>query len=272
MGEVEENNDAARLRRTRLLRGIRKMRLERAILLESLAKRMRKNGAGGAIGTGYDEDSEDSSDNPPTVGSQPAPSGLHSSIKPQERPLRTKKSHRRAVASPPPGGLSQQQPLPSASSQPPPTSYLNTPLAPAPESDRPSAAEPITSPAAPHATRPPPPKELFIQHMVLQALPELQDPEYSDARREDLEIRYEQAWPALSDEDKSEWHRMYEDRMEQYTRSEDQRKKAMNAEWRKAKQHGKADSGDDVEMQEVMDERGDREGNGSQRSFATVNR
>ena len=64
--DVEESNDAARLRRVRLIRGIHKMRLERAILLDTLEKRMRKNGAEGALGI-YDEESEDSSDSPPTV-------------------------------------------------------------------------------------------------------------------------------------------------------------------------------------------------------------
>lgn len=68
MNEVEESNDAYRLRKVRLMRGIRKMRLERAFLLETLGKRMRKNGHGvnGLNGT-YDEDSEGSSDGPPTV-------------------------------------------------------------------------------------------------------------------------------------------------------------------------------------------------------------
>ena len=63
MNEVEEHNDALRLRKTRLERGIRKMRLERAILLDTLAKRMKKNGADGL----YDEESEGSSEGPPTV-------------------------------------------------------------------------------------------------------------------------------------------------------------------------------------------------------------
>ena len=68
MNEVEESNDAYRLRKVRLMRGIRKMRLERAFLLETLGKRMRKNGQGvnGLNGT-YDEDSEGSSEGPPTV-------------------------------------------------------------------------------------------------------------------------------------------------------------------------------------------------------------
>ena len=66
MNEVEESNDAFRLRKVRLLRGIRKMRLERAILLENLSKRMKKNGVGGPNAV-YDDDSEGSSEGPPTV-------------------------------------------------------------------------------------------------------------------------------------------------------------------------------------------------------------
>ena len=66
--EVEESNDQFRLRKVRLLRGIRKMRLERAYLLEILGKRMKKNGSGGTGDPAYyDEDSEGSSDGPPTV-------------------------------------------------------------------------------------------------------------------------------------------------------------------------------------------------------------
>lgn len=68
MNEVEESNDVYRLRKVRLLRGIRKMRLERAFLLEILGKRMRKNGIGGNGPHGfYDEESEGSSEGPPTV-------------------------------------------------------------------------------------------------------------------------------------------------------------------------------------------------------------
>lgn len=69
MTEVEENNDAFRLRKVRLTRGIRKMRLERAYLLENLGKRMKKNGNSSIDGLQgvYDEDSEGSSEGPPTV-------------------------------------------------------------------------------------------------------------------------------------------------------------------------------------------------------------
>ena len=68
MTEVEENNDACRLRKTRLTRGIRKMRLERAYLLDILGKRMKKNGGSvDAFHGFYDEDSEGSSEPPPSV-------------------------------------------------------------------------------------------------------------------------------------------------------------------------------------------------------------
>lgn len=63
MAEVEQNNDSFRLRKNRLLRGIRKMRLERSLLLHELGKRMRKNGVNGY----WDDQSEGSSEGPPTV-------------------------------------------------------------------------------------------------------------------------------------------------------------------------------------------------------------
>jgi hypothetical protein len=57
MMEVEEANDASRVRLDRMKRGIEKMRLERAFLLEQLAKRTSTNV----------EDSEGSPSPPPTV-------------------------------------------------------------------------------------------------------------------------------------------------------------------------------------------------------------
>jgi len=66
MNEVEEANDAARLRLARLNRSIQKLRLERAFLLEQLAKRTSTNV----------EDSEGSPSPPPTVR-VPCPSSAH---------------------------------------------------------------------------------------------------------------------------------------------------------------------------------------------------
>lgn len=55
--EVEEANDAARLRLTRIRRQVEKLRIERAFLLEQLSKRTSTNV----------EDSEGSPSPPPTV-------------------------------------------------------------------------------------------------------------------------------------------------------------------------------------------------------------
>ncbi|KAI1505413.1 hypothetical protein F5X99DRAFT_367892 [Biscogniauxia marginata] len=68
--EIEDENDAYRLRLNRLKRQIQKSRLERAILLEQIAKRTSTNV----------EDSEGSPSPPPT---------------PQDKPLRTKRGHRK---------------------------------------------------------------------------------------------------------------------------------------------------------------------------------
>lgn len=70
MNEVEEANDASRVRLSRAQRAIEKLRLERAFLLEQLAKRTSTNV----------EDSEGSPSPPST---------------PKEKPLRTKRGHRK---------------------------------------------------------------------------------------------------------------------------------------------------------------------------------
>ncbi|KAF3770154.1 hypothetical protein M406DRAFT_247667 [Cryphonectria parasitica EP155] len=93
--EVEEDNEAARLRLLRLRRGVEKLRLERAFLLDQLAKRTSTNV----------EDSDGSPSPPPT---------------PQDKPLRSKRGHRKpsVVAAlesgtngPPPTFINQNEPL-----------------------------------------------------------------------------------------------------------------------------------------------------------------
>lgn len=76
INDIEENNDSTRLRIKRLSRGIQKMRLERAFLLEQLQKHMENNV----------DDSDRSSSPPPT---------------PTDKPLRSKRSHRKGT---PPAG------------------------------------------------------------------------------------------------------------------------------------------------------------------------
>ncbi|KAL8330996.1 hypothetical protein RB593_001787 [Gaeumannomyces tritici] len=73
--EVEEANEASRLRLARLNRQAEKMRIERAFLLEQLSKRVSPNV----------EDSDGSPSPPPT---------------PKEKPLRTKRGHRKMSANP----------------------------------------------------------------------------------------------------------------------------------------------------------------------------
>ncbi|KAK5019167.1 hypothetical protein LTR16_001619 [Cryomyces antarcticus] len=79
--EVEESNDAARLRKVRLHRAITKMRLERAFLLEKLADRM-----------DYNPDASDKSTSAPPT--------------PQDKPVRAKRPQRKeddpSMQSPPP--------------------------------------------------------------------------------------------------------------------------------------------------------------------------
>lgn len=114
--EVEEDNEAARVRLARLRRGVEKLRLERAFLLDQLAKRTSTNV----------EDSEGSPSPPPTVRDEhehgpsahspspalagprsrqkPLPSGVGSATgtdhdlplrQPQDKPLRSKRGHRK---------------------------------------------------------------------------------------------------------------------------------------------------------------------------------
>ena len=63
VNEIEENNDTLRVRKIRIERAILKMRLERALLLEQIAEKMKNN----------PDDSDDSNSPPPTVRGHPSP-------------------------------------------------------------------------------------------------------------------------------------------------------------------------------------------------------
>ena len=234
MQEVEDNNDTARLRRTRLLRNIHKMRIERTILLDSLQKRMRKNGTGGALGQAYDEESEDSTESPPTVRDlddlRPRDSN---SLKPQERPLRTKKSHRRLpdLSSP-----SMPPALPTASTQPPhsalPTPLTGTGLAPngtmaTPEYTLLPPAH-LTHPDT-HANDPNPPlppHELFKQHMLVYYLPQYAN-HFGQMTAQAKAQHAEQTWESLSSTERAAWDHVYEILIDRFRRTADAR------EWRR---------------------------------------
>ncbi|KFA63413.1 hypothetical protein S40285_06599 [Stachybotrys chlorohalonatus IBT 40285] len=84
--EVEDANDAARLRLARIKRQVEKLRIERAFLLEQLAKRTSANV----------EDSEGSPSPPPTEKQVDLTIGpVANPRKPKDRPLRTKRGHRK---------------------------------------------------------------------------------------------------------------------------------------------------------------------------------
>lgn len=218
--EVDEDNDAKRLRIARLHQGIRKMRLERAYLLEALAKRQKKNGGSvDGFPVAYDEESEGSSEGPPT---------------PNEKPLRSKRSHRRPVSSPPPM-LGPQFPRPIAPSQGHPTSAFEVPgNHPFRESSYQQAPitnghpglhfQPHQSPYASTVARdhpqqqilpraPPPPLNAFEDFVenYIQGRPT----EFPARNREEL-LRYAHA--SWDDPDKVEYRRVYEERYAQRIR------------------------------------------------------
>ncbi|KPM43508.1 hypothetical protein AK830_g3075 [Neonectria ditissima] len=85
--EVEDTNDAARLRLARIKRQVEKLRIERAFLLEQLAKRTSTNV----------EDSDGSPSPPPTDLASLAELMVNPR-KPKDKPLRTKRGHRKSMA------------------------------------------------------------------------------------------------------------------------------------------------------------------------------
>ncbi|KAF2030752.1 hypothetical protein EK21DRAFT_100235 [Setomelanomma holmii] len=99
INDIEESNDSTRQRILRLNRGVQKMRLERAFLLEQLNKHMEYN----------IDDSDRSSSPPPT---------------PTDKPLRSKRSHNRKGTPPATGAggvLHPMNPMSSAQSTPDPS-------------------------------------------------------------------------------------------------------------------------------------------------------
>ena len=250
MNEVEESNDAFRLRKVRLMRGIRKMRLERAFLLEILGKRMKKNGSAtnGVHGV-YDEDSEGSSEGPPTVCHQrPRSASLAtrsaatktSSAQPLEKPLRSKRSHRRPVPSPPAslvqhlGLANAPQPshptssFPDFQSPPIPTTNGTSTLRLSHPNPMNFTAHTPNHHAAPSATNthhnhlspashhtrllpPPSPFDDFFetQYAQSQRYPEI----HTD---EQLAALARRAWEQMGDAEQEPWRALYEQRYQAY--------------------------------------------------------
>ena len=128
LNEIEADNASKRIRMDRNKRFIEKMRLEQAIMLEHLGKIQQKKGLTPEGLPVYDfdaddPDSEGSSEGPPTVRTPPQyyppqphhqqTAGPDQHSQPNEKPLRSKRSHRRALPSPPPGVLASYNPTPN---------------------------------------------------------------------------------------------------------------------------------------------------------------
>ncbi|MCJ1475270.1 hypothetical protein MMC13_003932 [Lambiella insularis] len=202
MSEVEETNDVYRLRKVRLTRGIRKMRLERAILLETLGKRMRKHGADGVNGV-YDDESEGSSEGPPT---------------PQEKPLRSKRGHRRPAASPRSASIHRpNHPAPTPHLQP--HSSFSTPIAPhpgpspfqhtngntLPAHNGPSPTVAVAPVLPPPPIQPPPTVDLFVDHVITVEIPSHPQIHPQTLSAPDAHGYALSLWWQLSQSDRDEW-------------------------------------------------------------------
>ncbi|ORY11894.1 hypothetical protein BCR34DRAFT_601015 [Clohesyomyces aquaticus] len=185
INDIEENNDGTRLRIKRLNRAITKMRLERAFLLEQLHKHMEYNV----------DDSDRSSSPPPT---------------PTDKPLRSKRSHRKTTPTggphvgsgqagtqhaSPSGGQHNQMlhslnPMSSAQSTPDPSSRSNPFFSTIPPVSSPHVVNGTSQPVLPPLSQLPP----------LQ--PQRSAPEISDTPRGTyFDPTYDEQRPAENDPD-----------------------------------------------------------------------
>ncbi|KAG5749356.1 hypothetical protein H9Q69_007066 [Fusarium xylarioides] len=172
--EVEDANDAARLRLARIKRQVEKLRIERAFLLEQLAKRTSANV----------EDSDGSPSPPPT---------------PKDKPLRTKRGHRKSM-------------MPDSDSKAPvAASFTNTADSPnsetfshPPESQsKPAHANGIS---ASDSKKPTSAFELFC----LETRPGLESKEKDNEIPVNIEDELNRVWKGLSDGEKDEYEAKFE--------------------------------------------------------------
>ena len=223
MKEIINENDQLRLRKERLSRGIKKMRLERAVLLDAIKQRMPKDD----VDADEDEDTEDSSDSPPTVTAPPAPSArsrdpdsdlrkrvLHAPLmppQPQERPLRTKKSHRRIPTSPPAAGRSGSRPAHAPDDAPAATAASITFAADGADDAPAPRPEPYDEDADPEAAG----FGAFADHLLNDVLPT--DPngeaEVKDEFANDYAEYARKKWAELPQSEKTRWATGSEGRM-----------------------------------------------------------
>ncbi|KAL6867919.1 hypothetical protein J3F83DRAFT_765843 [Trichoderma novae-zelandiae] len=180
--EVEDANDAARLRLARIKRQVEKLRIERAFLLEQLAKRTSTNV----------EDSEGSPSPPPTATSFDIPTEPNANPrKPKDKPLRIKKGHRKSNA--PADGDGDGDGKPGSTKEPAsPASETNSQA----KRSRPNG---VAKSPQPSKT----PFELYCE----EARPVLEAKERDDKDEADVNIDEElkRDWEELPEAEREEW-------------------------------------------------------------------
>ncbi|OLN83712.1 hypothetical protein CCHL11_09752 [Colletotrichum chlorophyti] len=212
-GEVEEENDATRVRLARIRRQIEKLRMERAFLLEQLAKRTSTNV----------EDSDGSPSPPPTVGPPPSPprrqSRLLTPSQPQDKPLRTKRGHRKASV------LAEIESGAKASSHP--LSQTAATISPSSETfshnqgpDAGRGADTQSSARTNGVAKPPKRPGNAFDLYCADARPALEEKSKDDA---DISIEEELArgWKDLPEAEKEEFQTRSEQEMEKYQKEKD---------------------------------------------------
>ncbi|KAF9770449.1 hypothetical protein IL306_012015 [Fusarium sp. DS 682] len=218
--EVEDANDAARLRLARIKRQVEKLRIERAFLLEQLAKRTSANV----------EDSDGSPSPPPT---------------PKDKPLRTKRGHRKSM-------------MPDADPKAPvAASFTNTAGSPTSET---FSHPPESQPKPAHANgistidnkKPTNAFELFC----LETRPILESKEKDNDTDLNIDEELARVWKDLSDGEKDEYEAKFELAM---AKSADSKKSPVSdkkdekpVESKPLAQDEDVEMGDDTEDQETQ--------------------
>ncbi|KAK4156730.1 hypothetical protein C8A00DRAFT_30393 [Chaetomidium leptoderma] len=212
--EVEEANDAARLRLARLKRQVEKMRLERAFLLEQLAKRTSTNV----------EDSDGSPSPPPT---------------PKEKPLRIKRGHRKPSAFP-----NLEAPSSANAATPGSTTFISQNLlVHSPSSDTFSAAQQGDAAGSKtngiHKGRPEKPGSAFDLYCD-----ETRSSAKDKAKEDDnAEEELSRSWKDLPDSQRDEYQSRADQQMADYEKERD----AYDADAKEAAASAKADADDKAE-------------------------
>ncbi|KAI1484994.1 hypothetical protein F5X96DRAFT_661840 [Biscogniauxia mediterranea] len=232
--EIEDENDAYRLRLARLKRQIQKSRLERAFLLEQIAKRTSTNV----------EDSEGSPSPPPT---------------PQDKPLRTKRGHRKPSLLPNAEGSNSAN-----------TTFINqnlTTLSPSSDAFSHSQidSQKDQSRGSNGAAKPPKRPSNAFEIYCNDTRPRLQAEHKDEIAAGEFRLEEELArgWKDLPEKEKEEFQSRYEQELSQWKEARDTYKQgvkdAASRERSRQRENNRASRGGRPRFEEVQDEDGDED-------------